>query len=167
MTSTVPHLWGDYLLYQEQVASTAREHTRSRGDDESLTDVLEKIASSISSNSAQAPAPPSVNLCDNRAAKYRHRLRIERTHANELSPTTFDTNIIDELAMKHTIMRLRREVEPMDWQLLQALAEGESFSSISKERGASVEGLKSRVSRLRRRLREGDLKDVLREALAA
>jgi DNA-directed RNA polymerase specialized sigma24 family protein len=167
MTKTVPHLWGDYLPLQKQVASTMRENTRSRGADEALTDVLEKIASSISAAPDQALTPPSANLCDNRSAKYRHRLRIERMHARELSPTTFDTRLVDELAMRHTITCLRRAVEPMDWQLLEALAEGESFSSISKARGASVEGLKSRVSRLRRRLREGEMKDVLHEALAA
>lgn len=153
--------WGRYLQLQHQVANSDTESARSRGADEALNDLLEKIEQGVELDERQVE-----RLCENRAAKHRHRMKDDLLLAPNEDTSAIDgeTRAVAQLLLE----ALQEKLAPSDRSLLAELANGHTYKELAKRRGATVEALKTRVSRLRSQLRADneDLDDFLADRRA-
>ncbi len=139
------------------------------GHDEALTELSELFKPT--GRGDDFPDPDRIRrwfdtLRANRATKFRGRAALDRKFtgraASRPSPAMVDILAVEELAGM-----VRRETSESEWDLLHQLADGYTYGEIAGRRGVSIATLKSRVSRIRRRVRISPSGRAIEAALVA
>lgn len=167
MTSPdLPAPWGVFHRLQT-VASCRRISPLARGRDEALTELPDTFGAA----GCDPPDPDDIRrrfdvLCGNRAAKYRRRAQIDRRIAGGTRATLADRHT-HAVAVKELADLVRRAISDADWVIFRMLSEGFTYREVADRRGMTVEALKSRISRVRSRLRDSPVGRQVQDALAA
>lgn len=161
----LPFPWNDYHHFQSAGDDWATSPA-SFGHDDALAAIVDDLGSGGRPPDSVSLGNQFENLCCNRAAKHRHRLRLVeqfterlrlkqresvRTRSAGRGPLPEDH--VARVATAELVDLIRRCVSEPDWRVLWMLAEGYSYGEIAARYGVTVENLKSRTCRLRSRIR--------------
>jgi DNA-directed RNA polymerase specialized sigma24 family protein len=177
---SLPHPWAVFATLQSSYEPDSVDESLAR--EEALNSILEEIAVN--------PDLPEVdirkrfyNLRRNRVAKYwSHR----RAHSNWIElgdPSTRRggryrdesgtmrgvvefSDVSDEIAFRQLALMVKDHLPRADWKVLSDLARGVPYSRAAAARGISVGTLKTRVSRIRQRVRSSEVGALLAQSLS-
>jgi len=148
MMKLPPH-WQDYARIQRE-ADRPRTNSRYWAIDEAADAVLDWITEPP--GSAAANDAIIRNLFSNRAQKYRRRAQILHHQLTPLAAGTAVPSVSQQVEAMAELDRMRGTVSEADWDLLVAIAEGETYADLAECLGETVGALKMRVLRLRKQL---------------
>jgi len=140
-------------------------NARSMGREEALTVIVGELAAGKVPPDEEAMERRFRTLSANRAVKYQTRKQIEAEAAdlNRIEPVLHDLS--DELAVQELTSLASSQLTLEDWQLLQDIGNGEPYIELALESRKSVGTLKSKVSRLRSRIRNSTVGRTILEAV--
>jgi hypothetical protein len=161
----LPAFWAAIAQLQVLV-SKARRAAPSSGEafDEALTCLLDD------SGGEHQPAKEVQrrfrSLSRNRAQKHRARrhLLVKKPHVFALSPSP---NPALQAERNELVVMTRDMVSADEWELLQEVAHDRSFSELAEHHRLSVPALKSRIFRIRERIRISSVGSKILRALTA
>jgi hypothetical protein len=123
------------------------------GRDEAGTDLVTDLANDDLS-------PAEVNrrfrgIALNRARKHRNRAQLYGDHAARCRGEAYhEDNQATDAAARELLQLVRRAVSIEEWNVLWRLAEGSSYEELAGVAGTSEVSLRTRVSRVRERVRK-------------
>lgn len=141
--------WQDYARIQRE-ADRSRTNSRYWAVDDAADVVLDWIKASPETSASNDAT--IRNLFSNRAQKYRRRAQILHHQLVPVAAGVTVPSVSEQVEAMAELDRLRGIVSEADWDLLVAIAEGESYADLADCLGDSVGALKMRVSRLRKQL---------------
>jgi DNA-binding NarL/FixJ family response regulator len=161
----LPFPWNDYHQFQSAGDDRA-SNPASFGHDDALAALVDDLSSGGPPSDSMSLRSKFENLCCNRAAKYRRRIRLMERFA-ERQRSSQRESVQAQLAGRGPVSEdhaasfataelldlVRRCVSEPEWRILWMLAEGYSYGEIAAQYGVTVENLKSRTCRLRNRIR--------------
>ena len=156
MAEVLPFPW-DTLQRLQAATDSPVINARTKGREEALTMLVEELAEGQVPPDAETMERRYRTLSANRAAKYRHRKQLERQAAYEQGRQPVGPDHSDELALRELAGLAASQFAPGDWELLQAIGSGKSYSEVALTLGKPIGTLKSRVSRLRCHMRNSEV----------
>ena len=173
----LPFPWNDYLQFQSDGDSRTASPA-SFGQDDALAALVEDFAPGGRPLDSVSLRNQFENLCCNRAAKYRRRIRLTERFAERQRSIRRESvrcllggrgplpeDHAAAVATSELVGLVRRCVPEADWQVLWMLAEGYSYGEIAARYGVTAESLKSRTCRLRSRIRNSTVGRRVQAAL--
>lgn len=161
----LPFPWNDYHQFQS-AGDVGASNPASFGLDDALAALVDDLSSGDPPSDSVSLHSKFENLCCNRAAKYRRRIRLverfaerqrsrrrESVRAQLVGRGPLPEDHAARVATAELLELVRRCVSEAEWRILWMLAEGYSYGEIAACYGVTVENLKSRTSRLRSRIR--------------
>ena len=161
----LPAQWGVFHRLQA-IGSSRRVDSQTLGRDEALTALSDKFGTGCDPLDPDSVQRQFDRLRVNRTAKYRRRVQLDRQIA-ENTQTILPAQHTQVVAIKELAELLHRETPEADWQILRMLADGFTYREIADQQGLSITNLKSRVFRVRCRLRSSPTGRQVQGALAA
>jgi hypothetical protein len=169
--------WNDFLQFQ--TACEGRTTCpASLGREEALTIFVGELDPDGGKHDSRSLRTQFDNLCCNRAAKYRHRIQLSKQFADlrraqrsEVERSLLSgrgllpENHTGMVAIRELLSLARQCVSKGDWKILWMLAEGYSYGEIAGCYGLTIGNLKSRLSRIRSRIRKSPVGRLLHTAL--
>jgi len=164
MAEVLPFPWDTFCQLQRATALSLVVTPRTIGREEALTALAEDIAAGNVPAGREEMERRFSSLSANRAAKYRQRGRLERLALQELQPRCFREDSFEGVAIGELSRLTLSQVSPQDRQLLREMSIGMAYSEIASKRGWPVGTLKAHISRLRRRVRESRVGELVQHA---
>ncbi len=165
----LPFPWNDFLRFQSAGDSRAA-NPDSFGHDDALTACVDELGLSGRSMDSVSLCGQFENLCCNRAAKYRRRIRLSERFAERRRSMRRESvrslvqgrgplceDHVAKVATSELLGLVRQSVRETDWRVLWMLAEGYSYAEVAARHGVTVESLKSRTCRLRSQIRNSNV----------
>lgn len=139
----LPHPYGAYLRLQ----NLSDKNTCLDGEYFGQDAALEALLSPESISAAEAVDVERVSANAARKERYRAALRAKNLAGDELG----DPDVVHRAVEAREIIRAveQQVANEDDWDLLQAVAEGEPYFKLAVDRGVSEGSLRVRVSRIR------------------
>jgi DNA-binding CsgD family transcriptional regulator len=164
----IPAPWRIFQILQSSAAGRKLDPF-GLGHDEALTELPGLFHPS--DTGATLPDPERLrrrfdHLRANRATKFRRRAKLDRQIAKR-TPSAVTEAVDEVVAVKELTELVHLETSESEWELLRLLADGFTYNEIADRHGTSVESLKSRVSRVRSRIRLSPAGLVIQKALGA
>ena len=138
--SDLSERWASYARLQACLAQRLDLDSVAWGLEAALDHLLQPDAVSDIDRSARSGA-----------RKERHRARLRRIY---LAPAvTSGSEVSDHIEALDLLRRLQNQVKPSDWSLLEAVADGHSYSTLAEVRRIEPGAIRTRVCRLRQILK--------------
>jgi DNA-binding NarL/FixJ family response regulator len=167
MAESLPHPWDAFGRLQ----AATNSHVISawtNASDEALTELLEELAAGVVPSNATAIEQRHRALTANRAKKYRHRATLEDQVVHHMRRQQQRPDQADLAGVRQLVALASASLPAEDRELLRdVLGNGMSYREAASRLAKPVGTLKARISRLRRRLRDGRVGERIRMALAA
>jgi DNA-binding NarL/FixJ family response regulator len=151
--------WNTLLQLQRATDSgfvCAQTHAR----DEALTDIVDGLCSGMAPSDAESMLRRYWGLAANRAKKYRHRAELDRLLAGRADAGE-NGDQAEVVALREQLARILRGLPRGERELLCSISSGMTYREIAIRLGRPSGTIKSRVSRLRRYLREACVKPAV------
>ena len=148
MSQSLPVPWALFAALQRQ-ADSAILNSFAWGVDEALETLLYEIDNGTTCSDSKEEAQRRFkNLCGNRAAKYRRRLRILYAEYPQQPPVDDMVGPYQTAARAEALARISAHVTADERRLLRAWAEGYTYHELAAHTGLTISNLKSKISRL-------------------
>lgn len=173
----LPFPWGDFAHFQS-CDDGRTTWPIALGHDEALTALVGGLSDYDAVHGSERLRGRFSNLCCNRAAKHRRRLRLDRQFADVRLADRREAvrsllsgrgalaeDQMGSVAIRELLDLVRQEVSESDWRILWMLAEGYSYGEIAAHCNTTPESLKCRICRVRSRIRESRVGRLVQAAL--
>ena len=145
-------LWREYEALQRK-ANRPKLDSYAWAIEDQLNHFLESIAAGSLSSEPESRTTQLHTLLCNRTKKHSHRARLLEQYPMSVPTSSRSLNPLEEVILRESLARVRREVSGQNWRILSSLANGKSYAEAAKGEQMSLSAFKSRISRLRIRLR--------------
>ena len=175
--NALPFPWNDYRQFQSH-GDVRTANSASFGHDDALSSLVDDFSASGGQLDSVSLRSQFENLCSNRAAKYRRRIRLTERFAERQRSMRRESvrsllrgqgplpeDHAATVATSELLGLVRRCVPEADWNVLWMLAEGYSYDEIAARYGVTAESLKSRTCRIRCRIRNSTVGRRVQAAL--
>lgn len=145
--------WHYYAILQEEVSKTTKLGPRASALEEKLNVFLRDMENNNLPNDEASRDKKFLNLEINRQRKYKHRENLLSIWAATVLEQEFEDNTINRIILEEEIAEVRGLTSYEEWRILWALANDNSYKEVAEEENIGFSSLKTRISRLRKRLR--------------
>jgi len=146
-------LWREYEALQRK-ANRPRLDSYAWAIEDQLNHFLESIAAESFAPEPEIRTTQLHTLLCNRTKKHSHRTRLLEKYPTSVLIASRSLNPLDELIIGETLAHVGGKSSEQDWRILLTLANGKDYAAVAATENMSTSALKSKVCRLRRRLKE-------------